>query len=92
MPTKPTTPTHSHTCAVCPKPIRPHLLMCAHHWHQVPRDLQQAVNSTWRTFLDAKGPHRRLTALKPYRDARDAALASVADAAEPTTATTRDRR
>ncbi len=87
MSTKPTT----HTCAVCPKPIRPGLLMCSRHWHQVPRELQDAVNTTWHAFLDAKGAHRRLTALKPYRDARDAALASVAEAVEPT-ATTRDRR
>ena len=73
MPTKPPT----HTCAVCPKPIAPGLLMCAHHWHQVPRDLQNSVNRTWRGYRDAKGPERRLHALRPYRDAVTAAVACV---------------
>lgn len=67
----------AHTCAVCPRPIAQGLLMCAHHWHQVPRDLQDAVNRTWRGFRHAQGPQRKLTAVKSYRDARDAAVAWV---------------
>lgn len=34
----------------CPRTVRPGHLMCATHWRQVPKGLQNDVWSTWRKW------------------------------------------
>lgn len=69
---------HRNTCAVCSQPIGVAFLMCATHWHLVPRGL---ATSVYRTFgaMTRKGatPQEQLQRIVAYRAARDAAVAHV---------------
>jgi hypothetical protein len=58
----------AHPCAVetCTAPAKTGQLMCLPCWKATPRDLQRAVNATWRNI-------RKDSAA--YREARDAAIA-----------------
>lgn len=72
----------THPCAVpgCGTPIATRLLMCAPHWHLVPKPLQQAV---WRTWTH--GP------TAAYLEARQAAIDAAADATAPVLAEAQHR-
>lgn len=58
----------NHPCAVegCVSPAKPDQLMCLPCWRATPRELQQAVNRTWRNYR--RDP-------EPYREAREKAIA-----------------
>jgi len=66
-----------HHCAVCPATIKHGFLMCARHWHLVPRVEQQEVYRTWGRFQRS---HARsgfgACARSEYFEARDRAIAS----------------
>ena len=66
----------TNTCAACGKPIGIAFLMCAPHWHLVPRAMQTEVYRTWGavkrgTVGDASD---RVASVQNYRAARDAAV------------------
>jgi len=77
-------PAHAwHRCACCTKPIRPGLLLCARHWHQLPPGLQRDVNRAWRALISASSRgrddeilhHARLA----YEDVREQAVDALSD-------------
>lgn len=51
----------SHTCPGpgCAKDVAPDMLMCPHHWYQVPRPLQKAVWAAWKGGAGAWSPEHR---------------------------------
>lgn len=63
-------------CAACGKPIGIAFLMCAPHWHLVPRAMQTAVYRTWGNVQRRRGrtPTEQLGVIKAYRAASDAAV------------------
>lgn len=65
-------PSRAHACYACGKRIRPGLLMCAHHWSRVPKEIRMRVYSTWTAF----NRHADLDTLAAYREAIDAARAA----------------
>lgn len=68
-----------HTCAVCDTPIGPSFLMCAGHWHMVPRELKQRVYSGWFALQRHGGPRCTMPhLLQAYQAARDEAVLVVA--------------
>jgi hypothetical protein len=72
--------TDRHTCAVCDTPIGPSFLMCAGHWHMVPRELKQRVYRAWAALQRHGGVERanlpHLSAV--YQAAREEAVLVVA--------------
>lgn len=66
-------------CAACDKPIVIGWLMCPQHWHSVPRELQFEVNSSWNRVrrVPRRDAETYLKALRAYRVAREAAVASI---------------
>lgn len=66
-------------CAVCDKPLGPGFLMCAAHWHMVPRDLKTDVYRTWGALARSRRYPLRLDAMfrREYFEARDKAIAAV---------------
>ena len=65
-----------NTCVACGKPIGIAFLMCAPHWHLVPRAMQTAVYRTWGNVQRRRGrtPTEQLGVIKAYGEARDAAV------------------
>lgn len=57
----------------------PGKLMCLAHWKAVPMPLQLAVYRSWASFKRARKPNFQSAALRAYRKARDAAIASITD-------------
>lgn len=65
-------------CAVCDRPIGPSFLMCASHWHMVPRELKTAVFRTWGQLQRCpQRAHFHHAVKAEYFKARDAAIAAV---------------
>ena len=64
-------------CPICGAEIRAGRLMCIEHWGMVPRDLQKAVNRTWRAYKNANHGHPAIEALGIYQRAYDAACQAV---------------
>lgn len=66
-----------HHCAICPAPIKGGFLMCAKHWHLVPRVEQQDVYRTWGR-MQRSHPRSGFGACcrSEYFKARDRAIAS----------------
>lgn len=58
----------------CGRQHREGQLMCRTCWFEVPKELRNAVNSTWRK---AKASDWDLAAVRAWKAAREAALASV---------------
>lgn len=68
-------PEGGHHCHAknCPTPCKPEMLMCARHWHMVPKRIQAAVWKHYRPGqCDDKSPS------KEWFEAAGAAIASVA--------------
>jgi hypothetical protein len=55
-------------------------LMCIGHWQKTPRELQAAVNRTWRELrrVDRGDRLAHLAAIRTYRAAAEAAIAAAA--------------
>jgi hypothetical protein len=53
----------THHCAVCDTPIGPSFLMCAGHWHMVPRELKQRVYRSWAALQRHGGARCSMTHL-----------------------------
>ena len=66
----------THPCAAleCRLQVGRQLLMCQHHWRQVPVAQQRAVNRSWRAL---NGDRRCRDALQTYRTAVKAAIDSI---------------
>lgn len=76
--------TNGHHCAVCDVPIGPSFLMCAGHWHLVPRELKTRVYRTWGALQRHKGGAASgKPLLKAYTDARAEAIATVNERLNP---------
>lgn len=62
----------------CGRNVSAGKLMCGSCWGKVPRDLQQKVYATWRTYRAAPAFPNNVTERTAYREARDNAIASIA--------------
>lgn len=77
----------TRVCAICDRPIKPGLLMCAGHWRLVPQPQARQVLSTWGRFSRARSADtaHKLQALRDYRAARDSAISAVNQRLEEST-------
>ena len=56
-----------------------HLLMCRRHWHLVPAELKSEVWRTWHARKRARSVPNRLSAMREYHKAHDAAIGAASD-------------
>ena len=64
-------------CPCCGTRIQRGKLMCIGHWKMVPKDLQRAVNKTWREYRRSDYGHAAIMAIRVYQKAVDDAIAAV---------------
>lgn len=69
----------THPCEIptCHNPVADGKLMCLPHWRKVPPSLQRDVYNTWRAFNGTSNASSRLSRIRAYRAARDAAIKAV---------------
>lgn len=70
------TPTFQECPAGCGRRIRTTLLLCAHHWFQVPADLRDEVTSTWSRY------QKGTIGLEELREVQARAIATVSPATD----------
>lgn len=64
----------------CGSTCAPEHLMCAEHWHMVPKDIQERVYQTWRWFTGREPMPEGTDRRRVYLAARADAVESVLEA------------